>query len=76
MVEAKQGTGTYDLVFGEGRDPVADPGTGAEMAPDDVPDCTQDDLALRLLAGSQTAPAERPGGPSADIGTATVGGDG
>ena len=34
-------------------DPVGDPGTGAEMAPDDVPDCTPDDLVLRLLTPDQ-----------------------
>ena len=38
-------------------DPVGDPETGAEMADADVPDCTPDDLALRVLT-PRSAPDE------------------
>jgi hypothetical protein len=43
-------------------DPVGDPTTGAEMANADVPDCTHENIVLRVLAsGSAEAPAGRSG---------------
>ena len=55
-------------------DPVGDPGTGAEMAPDDVPDCTQADLVLRLLSPDQTSSTapERTGRSAADVRTLAI----
>jgi hypothetical protein len=70
-----KGDGESAEVIPFAADPVSDPGTGAEMAPDDVPDCTQADLVLRLLSPGQsstsTAP-ERPGRSAAGVRTLAI----
>ncbi|HEY7070662.1 MAG TPA: hypothetical protein VH479_11125 [Acidimicrobiales bacterium] len=45
-------------------DPVGDPGSSAELAPDDVPDCTQEDLVLRLLSPGQSSTSAAPERPA------------
>ena len=45
-------------------DPVGDPTTGAEMAGDDVPDCTQENIVLRVLASGAAEAPEGRSGPS------------
>jgi hypothetical protein len=50
-------------------DPVGDPATGVEMAGDDVPDCTQDDLVLSVLSPNPASPGPsgRDGRSAADV---------
>jgi len=68
LVAACSGGGKGDdesvAVIPFAADPVGDPGTGAEMAPDDVPDCTPDDLVLRLLDPGQPSSSAAPDRPA------------
>lgn len=49
-------------------DPVGDPTTGAEMADPAVPDCTHEDIVLRVLAsGAAEAPEGRSGPSTHDV---------